>query len=229
MFLTKLINSLDEYHLLKHPFYQKWNEGGLNLEILQYYAEQYFKNIDAFPRYVSGVHSLCPSIGDRKILLENLIDEERGTEDHPELWLRFAESLGKTRAEVKSAIATEATQKLVDGFLALVKESYATGLGALFAYEQQVPAIAQSKIDGLKNFYGYDDNNPGLAFFKVHVKADELHSNECANLLDKLSLEGQKFAYEGAIKAAKLLWGFLDSVYDEFQKGLTGSNHGSYC
>ena len=215
MFSIELVSNLNTYHLLKHPFYQKWNEGSLSTEALQYYAEQYFKNVDAFPRYISGVHSQCPSIEDRKILLENLIDEERGTENHPELWLQFAESLGTTRSNVKSAVTAEATQRLVNGFLALVKESYSTGLGALFAYEQQVPAVAQSKMDSLKTFYGYNDNSPGLTFFKVHIKADKWHSRECADLLDKLSTADQQIAYVGAMQAARLLWEFLDSVYEK--------------
>jgi pyrroloquinoline quinone (PQQ) biosynthesis protein C len=33
-------------------------------------------------------------------LLENLIKEERGAENYPELWLRFAETLGIARETV---------------------------------------------------------------------------------------------------------------------------------
>ena len=28
------------------------------------------------------------------MLLDNLIDEEKGSENHPELWMRFAEGMG---------------------------------------------------------------------------------------------------------------------------------------
>jgi len=218
MFSDNLSNSLLEYHLLKHPFYQSWNQGTLEISTLQYYAEQYFKNVDAFPRYVSGVHSQCTIKKARKILLENLIDEERDDEDHPELWLRFAESLGKNRNEVISAEACDATRRLVDGFLDLIRKSYASGLGALFAYEQQVPAIAASKIKGLKKFYNYSDDNPGLKFFNVHITADEWHSKECADLLNQLDGAEKEIANESALKAAKLLWQFLDGVYTHNEK-----------
>ena len=213
MFSDKLIQILSEYHLLKHPFYQSWNDGSLEISMLQHYAKQYFKNVDAFPRYLSGVHSQCTSKEARKILLENLIDEERGDEDHPELWLRFAQSLGVARGDVINSKPDDKTQKLVSGFLDLVKSSYASGLGALFAYEQQVPEIAASKIDGLKKFYNYQETNSGLKFFNVHVKADEWHAKECADLLNQLNHKEQEIALESAVKVAKLLWGFLDGIY----------------
>lgn len=226
MFSVTLVQDLSKYHLLKHPFYQAWNQGALEISTLQRYAKQYFKNVEAFPRYVSGVHSQCLSITDRQVLLENLIDEERGDENHPELWLRFAESLGESREEVSSTCAESATKNLVEGFLELVKSSYAAGLGALFAYEQQVPAVAESKIAGLKKFYGYDNENPGLQFFKVHTKADEWHSAECAALLNKLSEAEQEVAHKAAIKVAKLLWAFLDNIYDS---KMSGELHGANC
>ncbi len=224
MFISELKNLLSKYHLLKHPFYQAWNAGALDREMLRYYAVQYFKNVDAFPRYVSGIHSQCPSKEDRKILLENLIDEERGEADHPELWLRFAESLGENREDVQNAELSPAAKALIDGFFNLIRSSYASGLGALFAYEQQVPEVATSKIDGLKNFYGYEDDNEGLRFFKVHTAADEWHSEEVGNLLKKLDDDEKIEAKDSAMKAGKLLWDFLSDIYN-YKNGIgNGSN-----
>jgi pyrroloquinoline-quinone synthase len=112
---------------------------------------------------------------------------------------------------VKGAELLANTKALVQGFFELANSSYAEGLAALFAYEQQVPAVAKSKIEGLFKFYGIDSED-GLKFFKVHLTADEWHSEECAALLDKLSPQEQEKAREAGLKAAKLLWGFLDGV-----------------
>ena len=76
MFSKELDKKLDEYHLLKHPFYKSWNEGKLTREIIKDYAEQYYQHVKAFPRYISAAHSLCEDIEKRKILLENLQDED---------------------------------------------------------------------------------------------------------------------------------------------------------
>ena len=73
MFSKELNAKLDQYHLLKHPFYKSWNEGKLTREIIKDYAEQYYQHVKAFPRYISATHSLCEDIEKRKILLENQI------------------------------------------------------------------------------------------------------------------------------------------------------------
>ena len=95
MFSKKLNQKLDKYHLLKHPFYEIfWNEGKLTREIIKDYAEQYYQHVKAFPRYISATHSICDDIEKRKILLENLQDEENKDSDHPKLWKNFAKAIG---------------------------------------------------------------------------------------------------------------------------------------
>ena len=95
MFDQGLIARLDamiaERHLLAHPFYQDWSAGRLSRETLREYAAQYYRHVEAFPRYLSAIHSRCDDLGTRQAILENLIDEERGAENHPELWLRFGD------------------------------------------------------------------------------------------------------------------------------------------
>ena len=87
---------IEERSLLKHPFYQAWQRGELTLEALKNYAGQYYHHVLAFPQYVSAAHSSCPDQSDRQEVLENLIEEERGEENHPELWLRFGEARSRT-------------------------------------------------------------------------------------------------------------------------------------
>ena len=92
-----------KHAMLSHPFYQAWSEGKLDREVIGKYAAQYYAHVKAFPTYVSAVHSRCDDLQVRQLLLENLIEEERGSENHPELWLRFAEGLGVSRREVQEA------------------------------------------------------------------------------------------------------------------------------
>ena len=94
---------IEERSLLKHPFYQAWQNGELTQEHLQGYAQQYYHHVLAFPQYVSAAHAICPDQGERQELLENLIEEERGEHNHPELWLRFAEGVGASRDDVTAA------------------------------------------------------------------------------------------------------------------------------
>ena len=92
--------------MLSHAFYQAWSEGKLSLDTLRGYAGQYFHHVEAFPRAVSATHSACPDREGRRMLAENLAEEEglgEGKDDHASLWMMFAEGLGATRDEVMAA------------------------------------------------------------------------------------------------------------------------------
>ena len=169
-FLEQLNSILDQNHLLKHPFYQMWNEGKLDLAMLQEYAQEYYLQVHNFPTYVSATHAACDDIKIRQMLLENLIEEERGAANHPELWLRFAEGLGLDRNAVLDREHLEKTSESVRILKDLARsESPAKGLAALYAYEAQIPEVSTTKIAGLKEFYGID-SEAALCFFKVHEK-----------------------------------------------------------
>ncbi|UIP92278.1 CADD family putative folate metabolism protein [Wolbachia endosymbiont of Anopheles demeilloni] len=211
IFVQSLNNQLDSLHLLKHPFYESWNEGSLSLQALQTYAKEYYHHVAAFPRYISGIHSLCSNLKMRQVLLGNLIEEEQGDENHPELWQRFAEGLGVARSELCENAQIKETRELVDGYFDIVKSDFAAVLGALYAYERQTPEVSKSKIKGLKKHYSINDER-SLKFFTVHMEADEWHSEECANFIADLSEEEQEKVMQGAKKGAKLLWGFLDGM-----------------
>ena len=211
MFSKKLADKLDEYHLLKHPFYQAWNEGKLNREIIKDYAEQYYQHVKAFPRYISATHSLCEDISKRKVLLENLQEEEDRENDHPKLWKQFATALGADGKEIENKNQDAFTKDMIDNFFKQARSSYAEGLGSFYTYERQVPEIADVKITGLKQHYGVDTKE-GLQFFEVHKDADVIHRAECEKLLDELSPEEQVKAEKAALTTAKFMWNFLSGV-----------------
>ena len=169
--------------------------------------------MEAFPRYVSLIHSQCDDLSSRQVLLENLIEEERGPENHPKLWRDFAVELGVSPKDLSDVKQYKKTEILVNRFFDLCKQSYASGLGALYAYEYQTPAVAESKIQGLKEFYNITGEK-ALKFFEVHKGADVWHSQEVADLIRKLSPEDQTKAAKAASEAADLLWGFLDGMME---------------
>ena len=174
-FWSEVEKILESKSLLKHPFYQAWTRGSLTRDDLAYYARQYFQQESRFPRYVSAVHSNCPELKTRQMLLENMADEESGPENHPELWLRFAAAVGAGRESVMNADANFATKRCVETFERLCRGRWQTGLAALYAYETQQPAVAKTKIDGLKSKYGLDSKD-ALGFFQVHEAVDVWHA-----------------------------------------------------
>ena len=193
-FIQQVDAQIEKHHLLKHPFYKAWNAGELAPEVIREYAAQYFKHVSAFPRYLSSIHTNCDDINIRQILLENLVDEEMGEENHPELWMRFAEGMGNTRNYVKQSTAAKETQELVDTFMKLSKkQQYHIGLAALYCYESMVPEIAENKKEGLQKFYGIKDRNT-LKFFTVHMHADRWHREVIRKLIAEINNNKEKQA-----------------------------------
>src|SRR5437764_10360174 len=110
---------VEQRAMLKHPFYQAWTEGRLSLETLRAYARQYFHHVEAFPQVVSAVHASCPDRGGRRMLAENLAEEEgieAGKQDHASLWLMFARGLGEDEEAVRAQGLNPETQALIDTF-----------------------------------------------------------------------------------------------------------------
>ena len=210
---TREIDALVERkHLLKHPFYTAWTEGTLTLEALRGYAGQYYRHVLSFPTYLSAVHSETPDLETRQYLLENLIDEERGSENHPELWLRFAEGIGCKREDVRAAAPLPETAACDRTFRGLAAQGPAAGLAALYAYESMVPAVAESKIDGLKRHYGIDAGE-ALRFFTVHLEVDERHAEVARGLLERtVPADDRAVALHAASDGLDALWDLLDGV-----------------
>ena len=200
--------------MLSHPFYRAWTDGTLPLDTLRQYARQYFHHVEAFPQAVSAVHSACPDRDGRRMLAENLAEEEgieAGKQDHASLWMMFACGLGEDEYAVREQALNLETQALIDTFRRLSRQSYAAGLGALYAYESQFPGVAAAKIDGLVERYGVEDE-PTLRFFRVHETADVEHSRVCRDLLDRLPEAERVEAIIAGDELANALWNFLSGV-----------------
>ena len=211
--LDKIDNDIAEKHLLKHPFYLAWTRGELSKEALTDYAKQYYHHVAAFPTYLSAVHAKCDDQPTRKQILLNLIDEEAGSPNHPELWKQFAGGLGVEDVDLAKTQKQPETKNLIDSFRSICgKGSTAEGLAALYAYESQIPAICESKIDGLKKHYGFTDPKH-YEYFSVHIEADREHSaaerEMLAGYIDNQNIENARASAGHVLDA---LWEMLSGV-----------------
>jgi pyrroloquinoline-quinone synthase len=211
--LDKIDNDIAEKHLLKHPFYLAWVRGELSREALTDYAKQYYHHVAAFPTYLSAVHAKCDDQPTRKQILSNLIDEEAGSPNHPELWKRFASALDVGDVDLEKMEKQSETKDLIDIFRSVCSSGSTTeGLAALYAYESQIPAICESKIDGLKKHYGFNDPK-GYEYFSVHIEADKEHSAAERQMLsanlDNRNIDNVRASVNRVLDA---LWEMLSGV-----------------
>jgi len=212
-FLEEIDAAIQSKHLLKTPFYQAWSRGELSLACLQDYAKEYYQHVKAFPTYLSAIHCRVEDATARRLLLQNLIEEEAGSPNHPELWKKFALALGVTEEELSTHTPSEAMKSLVTTFRSICSQgNLAEGVAALYAYESQIPDICVSKIDGLKKHYGRKDPKD-WQYFTVHIEADKEHAaQERALLQEHIGFEQVPAVRSSVHAALDALQNFLSDM-----------------
>ena len=194
MSLTLKLNAaVAERDLLKHPFYQAWSAGTLPVEDLQTYAREYGAFIGMLPR-----------------AWETLKDAETAQEEreHADMWRDFAAALG-TRVDGSPQIA-QVTELAATA--SRLFEHPATAAGALYAFEVQQPATAQSKLAGLKAHYRL----PAAVepYFELHSH-NEHEAAKLLNRIEAFSEEDRARCSQACAQMADALWNALSGIYGE--------------
>ena len=192
--------------LLEHPFYLRWQAGELSADELARYAVNYRVFEAALPIVLTAVVERLRDEGEVEAAAtvgQNLHDELSRPEPHLDLFDRFAAALGAPSTPEPGPAA----QALVATYADLVSEGPVAAVAGLAAYETQAGAIASSKGDGLRRWYGMDA--AGTAFWDVHAGLEIDHGDWS---LDALALLGSDPAdvADAARRAADAWWAFLD-------------------
>src|SRR5438105_2005078 len=86
--------------LLLNPFWKAFYAGTVPRPVLEQWVKQQYIHIAAFPQMLGRLFSICPDMDFRKMLAENLAEEEIGLDqpaDHIELFLRVGDGFGVPR------------------------------------------------------------------------------------------------------------------------------------
>ena len=100
-----------------------------------------------------------------------------------------------------------AAEALVDTYFELVGDGPVAALAGLAAYETQASAIASSKADGLRRWYGLDAS--GTEFWDVHAAMDADHGEWAIAALDRLGADPAEVG-AAARRGAEAWWALLD-------------------
>lgn len=220
IFLNELDSRIKKYDLLGHPFYKAWSAGELTRDDLREYACDYYHHVEAFPSYLAQLGIRLDEGELRRAVLANMSDEKGGEDafgvpeqPHAELWLDFAEGMGANRA-LRGHQPIAEVRGLMEHFSRVAREgSSEEALAAFYAYESQVPRIAQEKARGLLEMYGANEKT--IAYFTLHTTADVYHSQVWRQQLMKLveqNPDHADVALSAAEGAAKALWTALDGI-----------------
>jgi pyrroloquinoline-quinone synthase len=214
--LDRLDELIQSRSILCHPFYVAWQRGELTKAQLATYASMYYPHVAAFPGYLKSAIDTANDPFVRAELEHNLADELSNPAPHNELWLDFAEGLGLEREVIAGMPSLPAAEFMVATFSRLSKDSSASALAALYAYESQQPEVARQKADGLRLFYGIDDPQ-AVAYFEVHAEADIEHREGERQAIERCLGAGASEAevLSAAGQALDAYWGLLDGICAE--------------
>ncbi len=179
-------------NLLEHPFYQAWSAGTLPVDALRDYAREYGAFIRELPL---GWH------------IQNDEETEHEEVEHIELWEQFANALNTQIGEAERP----AVRTLIETTRRLFSDP-ATALGALYAFEVQQPATAQSKLEGLVTHYSLPEGV--RPYFEVHA----VNHHEAEKLLARISALSevdQVRALDACAQMCDALWNALTDLTPE--------------
>lgn len=199
---------IEERSLLKHPFYQMWSDGKLNLNSLAGYSKEYFQLVKAVPSFMTPIIEKAPNH-----VINELINNQQEESDHIKSWIKFSGELGVSENELINYPGLEKTRKSVID-LAELMNTFEGGACAMYAFEKEIPKISQTKLDGLAEFYGISTEE-ATEYFKLHTEADIRHTASWKNILEKTSSDSDNLIQiaDKSISAQNLL---LDSCYEAY-------------
>ena len=190
--IERIAEARDRWNVLRHPFYTRWEQGELTREELQTYAGQYRHAVAA----VAAAARTAASPGDTHAAEEAA---------HVMLWDAWAASVDADRAA-----PSPETEVCVDAWS---QDDALAATAVLYAVDSAQPAIAETKLAGLIEHYGYRPDSPALSYFQVHAELDTEHAARAEQILrDRATDADEDRLVAAAERALKANWTLLDGV-----------------
>ncbi|MGH9921702.1 MAG: iron-containing redox enzyme family protein [Nitrososphaerales archaeon] len=211
MHLVKRIDQeIEKRSLLKHPFYQMWSEGKLDLEALQGYAKEYFHLVKAVPDIVEEIaaHSSNENINTN-------LQEER---EHIEPWIKFAGALGVSRKELEQYNVAQKTRDSVSKLVDLASR-FDEGVAAMYAYEAEIPNISRTKLEGLAKYYNITSND-ATEYQRIHSTVDVKHAAVWRSILEQLPNNRYDDVFNASVSSLIAQNMLLDAVCEKYVRSM---------
>ncbi len=221
-FRQQLEDARKPAHSGPHPFSQAWAEGKLTKEQLIGWCKQHYYYIETVGQMFGMMYVRTPDVDARLFILDNLMGEELMGDRHPDLLLRFAESLGTTRQEVMEAdlngeiLPSTRAMRSWTLELANFRPLYEAAAGIMIGLEGQLPTIYPKYVKALKETLGSSDDD--LKFFYVHIEGDEGHEDNGVQIVARYATtpEQRRAAIATVRASAEVRYAYLNGIYRHY-------------
>lgn len=205
----------------QHPFHAKMNAGELGRRDIQGWAANRFYYQTNIPRKDAAILANCPEPAVRRRWIRRILDhdgtvDETGTEEEGgiEAWLRLAEAVGLTRAEVlDERHVVPGVRFAVDAYVNFARtrpwtEAVASSLTELFA-----PDLMAQRLAAFEQYYPWIDRQ-GLAYFRARLTQAPRDSEHALQVVTEYCRTPEERAGAGAALSFKcdVLWSMLDAI-----------------
>jgi pyrroloquinoline-quinone synthase len=214
-FIAQLRAQGSRYHHL-HPFHRRMDAGELTQEELQRWVANRFYYQKCIPLKDAAILSNCPEVEIRREWVQRIIDHDGPSEGTGgiESWLRLAEALGVSRAElIAEQRVLPGVRYAVDAYVNFARqkpwiEAVASSLTELFG-----PAAIRVRLDALERHYSWIDP-AGLQYFRTRlVKAPRDADCALAIVVQRCRTREQWDAAVAALRfKTEVLWAQLDAI-----------------
>jgi pyrroloquinoline-quinone synthase len=214
-FVAALRAHSQQYHD-SHPFHRAMNAGDLSRAQIQGWVANRFYYQENIPRKDAAILANCPDREVRRRWIRRITDHDgtAGQEGGIEAWLRLAEAVGLTRAEVADdRHVLPGVRFAVDAYVTFARtrpwvEAVASSLTELFA-----PDLMAERLAAFERWYPWIDR-AGLAYFRSRLSQaprDSEHALEVV-MAHCRSLEQQDAALAALSFKCDVLWAMLDAI-----------------
>ena len=180
----------ERWDVLRHPFYTRWERGELTREELAFYAGEY-------RHAVLALAEAAAAAGDA--------EHAREEAEHVALWDDFANALEAPLDRGPTAETSGCAE-------AWARPDRLEALAVLYAVESAQPAIAETKLRGLVEHYGFSPDGQGTEYFTVHAERDKEHAQAARAALREAKPEDYPRLAAAAEDALRGNWLLLDGV-----------------
>jgi len=213
---AEALHSHRQLYWREHPFHRRLHEGMLSQhEIRTWVANRWYYQA-ALPRKDAAIMANCPLPEVRRRWITRIVYQDGASEGEGglEAWLRLAEAVGLTRAEVIAEQHVAASVRFAtDAYVALARtrpwlEAVAASLTELFS-----PDLMRRRVAAMRQHYPWIDP-AGYAYFESRTSTAVADSEVAMDLvLSHCRTRAQQEAAQEALKfKCDVLWALLDGI-----------------